>query len=156
MTIKFYTDGACSKNPGIGGWAIAYLIDGKCKTLSGREKDTTNNRMELTAFLKALQQIIILSKHKNYDYELYSDSAYVVNTVNEGWLTKWVVNGWKTKAGKEVKNKDLLLLVDKCLALIKQKEIKLSIIKVKGHSGNEFNELVDKIAKVEVNKLKEK
>lgn len=147
MLIKVYTDGACSKNPGPGGWAMVFNFDNECKTVVGNEKETTNNRMELTAVMKALEKMNILSKHKNYEYELFSDSAYVVNSINSCWLTKWKLNGWKTTAGSDIKNKDLWLKVDEYLKALKQKGVKLSIIKIKGHAGHTFNELVDKLAK---------
>lgn len=147
MLIRVYTDGACSENPGPGGWAMVFNFDDECKTDAGMEKETTNNRMELTAVMKALQKMEQISKHRNHDYELYSDSAYVVNSINNCWLTKWKLNGWKTTTGSDIKNKDLWLNVDNCLRNLQHKNINLKIIKIKGHAGHTFNELVDKLAK---------
>lgn len=149
MKIRIYTDGACSGNPGPGGWAMVFNTDDKCKTYSGYEVETTNNRMELLAFLKCLEKIY-KSKHKsNNVYEIYSDSAYVVNGINRGWLYNWKMNGWKTKTGEDIKNKDLWEQVESYVSAFKVDKTAVSVIKVKGHAGNTFNELVDKLAKKE-------
>lgn len=147
MLVRVYTDGACSKNPGPGGWAMVFNFDKVCMINTGREKETTNNRMELTAVMKALEKMDALSKHKNHEYELYSDSAYVVNSINNCWLVKWKMNGWKTTKGSDIKNKDLWLKIDKYLKNLRQKNVKVTIIKIKGHAGHTFNELVDKLAR---------
>lgn len=147
MLVRIYTDGACSENPGPGGWAYVFNSEEECKTNAGYELSTTNNRMELMAVLNALNKIEDISKHKNNEYEIYSDSAYVVNSINNCWLTKWKLNGWKTTQGSDIKNKDIWLKIDALLKNIRQRNIKLTIIKVKGHAGNTFNELVDKLAR---------
>lgn len=147
MLIRIYTDGACSENPGPGGWAYVFNSEEECKTNAGYELSTTNNRMELMAVLNALNKIEDISKHKNNEYEIYSDSAYVVNSINNCWLTKWKLNGWKTTQGSDIKNKDIWLKIDALLKNIRQRNIKLTIIKVKGHAGNTFNELVDTLAR---------
>lgn len=154
MKIKIYTDGACSGNPGIGGWAVLFLTNKKSIPLSGGEKDTTNNRMELYAVIKALKTIINSKKSNIPVFELYSDSAYVVDAINKNWIYNWKMNGWKTKTGDEVKNKDLWLKLLDCLNKIKTNNIALEIIKVKGHSGNSFNDRVDALAKLEILKIK--
>ena len=154
MRIRIFTDGACSENPGPGGWAVVFNTESKCLTISGNERMTTNNRMELKAVIEAFRKI--LSKHRNnIDYELYSDSAYVVNSINNGWIDKWQQNNWKTTKNEDVKNRDLwkelLILKNKAKAL----GIYIRVIKIKGHAGNTFNELVDKLAKEESIKAKE-
>lgn len=148
MKVRIFTDGACSENPGPGGWAVVFNTASKCMTISGNEKLTTNNRMELKAVIEAFKRA--LSKNQNdTEYELYSDSAYVVNSINNGWIGKWQQNNWKTTKGDDVKNKDLweelAALMSKTLSL----GIYIKIIKIKGHTGNTFNELVDRIAKEE-------
>ncbi len=156
MKVRIFTDGACSENPGPGGWAVVFNTADKCKTISGNEKNTTNNRMELKAVIEAFRRIIRREKcfAPKSEYDIYSDSAYVVNTINRNWHETWQVNGWKTTKGDEVKNKDLweqyLKLHYEALRL----EIVITINKVKGHSGNTFNELVDKLAKEESIKAK--
>ena len=154
MKIRIFTDGACLGNPGPGGWAAVFNSENKCSTISGNEKMTTNNRMELKAVIEAFKKI--LKSRKINEYELYSDSAYVVNSINNDWINKWRQNNWKTTKGDDVKNKDLwsqfLMLED----LARSNGIHITIIKIKGHVGNTFNELVDKLAKEESAKAKEK
>ena len=135
--VVIYTDGACSGNPGAGGWA-AILIgeNNKKKTISGGESQTTNNRMELMAVIESLKQL-----KKTCSVELYSDSAYVVNAFELGWLKQWKSNGWKTSSKGEVKNIDLWQELD---YLIQKHEVHFN--KVKGHADNEFNNLCDKLA----------
>ena len=152
MKIKVYTDGACSDNPGPGGWGAIFLLDDELKSISGHESKTTNNRMELMAIVETLRTIV----NELYEntgcklYELYSDSAYVVNSVNGGWINRWLLNGWKTTRGEDIKNKDLwreyIQYVDECM----DKNIIVKLTKVKGHSGDTFNEYVDELAKKEV------
>lgn len=152
MIVKMYTDGACSGNPGPGGWAVIVNTEKKCEKYSGGEPDTTNNRMELTAVLECLKKVLE-NKESNIDFEVYSDSAYVVNAINNKWLRSWKESGWKTKQGDKVKNADLWVEVDNTLRRITEEKKKLSIHKVKGHSGNVFNELCDKIARNEANNV---
>lgn len=153
MLIRIYTDGACSDNPGPGGWAAVFTKEEELSELSGYEVNTTNNRMELMAVVKSLRQLI--KEHvKENEYELYSDSAYVVNTINNNWIEKWALNGWRTTRGEDIKNKDLWLKYLKFIGKIKSKNIKLKVLKVKAHSGDTFNEYVDRLAKDEVIKAK--
>lgn len=153
MLIRIYTDGACSDNPGPGGWAAVFTKKEELIQLSGYEVNTTNNRMELTAVVESLKQLI--KEHaKENEYELYSDSAYVVNTINNNWIERWALNGWKTTRGESIKNKDLWLIYLKLIGKIKSDNISLKILKVKAHSGDTFNEYVDKLAKDEVIKIK--
>lgn len=140
--VTIYTDGACSGNPGKGGWG-AILMCGKLrKEISGGELETTNNRMELTAPIEALK---LLKKPCNV--KVYSDSAYLVNAFVQGWIYNWQKNGWKTADKKDVKNRELWEEIYKFTKIHK-----IEWIKVKGHSDNEFNNLCDKMA---VNAIKE-
>ena len=146
MQIRVYTDGACSGNPGPGGWAMVVNTDKQCKTYGGYAIQTTNNRMELTAVNQSLKMI---SKHKvdGDVFEIYSDSAYVINAITKKWLHGWLTNGWKTKTGNDIKNRDLWEQTNKYLQLIENVGVKVSFIKIKGHAGNTFNEMVGKLAK---------
>tara|TARA_Y100000114_G_scaffold141060_1_gene146457 strand:- start:216 stop:638 length:423 start_codon:yes stop_codon:yes gene_type:complete len=138
--ITIYTDGACSGNPGKGGWGSLIIKNNNVSEYYGGENETTNNRMEMTAVIQALN---ICKEDK--DISLYTDSKYIINGVN-GWLSKWKTNNWKTSSKKDVKNKDLWikldqLLIDKC--------IKFNF--VKGHSGDIYNEKADQLAKYGIN-----
>lgn len=141
--ITIYTDGSCSGNPGAGGWGAVLIYNGKEKRISGGENPTTNNRMELTAPISALSAL-----KEPCEVELYSDSAYLVNAFNNGWLNSWQINGWRTSDKKDVKNADLW---QKLLELCKIH--KVEFIKVKGHSDNEYNNICDKLAVEETQKL---
>ena len=136
MKYEIYTDGACSGNPGPGGWGAVILGEDKNqKNISGNEKDTTNNRMELMATIMALEEI-----RTNSEVIIYTDSKYVKNGITE-WIKKWEKNGWKSANKKPVKNKDLWVKLDN---LCKDNEI---IWKwVKGHSNNKYNNLADVLA----------
>ena len=134
--IKIYTDGSCLKNPGNGGWAAIINIDNQIKKISGSVKDTTNNKMELMAPIKALQEV-----KEQKPIEIYTDSQYVKLGIT-GWIHKWIKNNWQTSKKEPVKNKDLWMeLYD----LTKSHEIKW--IWVKAHAGNRLNEEVDLLAK---------
>ena len=136
MKYKIYTDGACSGNPGPGGWgAVIFDQDNKQKNISGSEKNTTNNRMELLAAIMSLKKI-----KTNSEVVIFTDSIYVKNGITE-WMKNWKKNGWKNSSKKPVKNKDLWVKLDKlCEANI------VSWKWVKGHSTNEFNNLADELA----------
>ena len=158
MKVRIFTDGACSENPGPGGWAVVFNSASKCHTISGNEKLTTNNRMELRAVIEAFKRIIAKEKKlkmSDFTYEIYSDSAYVVNTINNHWIEAWQKNNWQTTKCEDVKNRDLWEEFSKLRKEAKQLGILIDLIKVKGHSGNTFNELVDKLAKEESIKAKE-
>lgn len=144
-TLHIYTDGACSGNPGPGGYAIVWEEDGKWKTLTGFDVDTTNNRMELTAAKEALK--IALSRialGETTYVEICTDSSYVYNAIDQDWLSVWVANKWKNKANKPVKNSDLwktiICLLDKPLAKF------VTFEKVRGHADNDGNNRADKLA----------
>ena len=135
MKFKIYTDGACSGNPGKGGWA-AVILDGKNQSsISGSENKTTNNRMELMAPIMALKKI----KTKS-EITIYTDSRYVKDGITE-WIKKWKLNDWKSSNKKPVKNKDLWVKLDNCC----QKH-DVSWKCVKAHAGNKLNNLVDELA----------
>ena len=133
--ITIYTDGACSGNPGKGGWGAVLIYRDKQEYLSGSAILTTNNRMELTAAIEALKAV----KKSNY-IELYTDSQYVKNGINL-WIINWKKNGWKTANKKEVANKDLWIELDKYAT-----HHNITWFWVKGHSGNRYNEIADNLA----------
>lgn len=143
--VEIYTDGACSGNPGIGGYAAILMYNGHEKEISGVEQDTTNNRMELTAVIEGLNRL-----KEPCEVNLYSDSAYVVEAFLQGWVYSWGLNGWRTANNKEVKNIDLW---KKLLEL--NKIHKITFVKVKGHSDNQFNNRCDKLATGEIKKFAE-
>lgn len=148
MKLRIFTDGACSENPGAGGWAALFTEKEKFKMIGGNEICTTNNRMELTAVVEGLK---VAARQKKYDkIEVHSDSAYVVNAVNKKWIDKWKSNGWKTSQKEDVKNRDLWEQLDLLLSISD-----VEFIKVKGHAGNTFNEMCDKRAREEVLKAKD-
>ena len=158
MKVRIFTDGACSENPGPGGWAAVFNTAAKCSTISGNEKMTTNNRMELKAVIETLKKIILReSCHECNlnDYDIYSDSAYVVNTINNNWIETWQSNNWKTTKGDDIKNRDLWEEFVKLKRIVAKMQINVTISKIKGHAGDTFNELVDKLARAESMKAKE-
>ena len=137
MSIEIYTDGACSGNPGIGGWGAVILIEGKKPLhLHGGSNQTTNNQMELTAAIEVLKYF-----PRPQEIKLFTDSKYVMNGI-ESWIINWKKNGWKTSSKKPVKNKILWEELDK---QIKKHEIKWNW--VKGHAGNHHNEMADILAR---------
>ena len=136
MKYIIYTDGACSGNPGPGGWGAVILDqNNNQKNISGRVKNTTNNRMELMAPIMALKEI-----SSNSEIVIYTDSTYVKNGITE-WIKKWKKNGWKNSKNEQVKNKDLWMKLDFCCE-------KNNIIWkwIKGHSINKYNNLADQLA----------
>ena len=135
MKIKVYTDGACSGNPGKGGWAAIILKGNDQSSVSGRENNTTNNRMELMAPIMALRQI-----KKHSEITIYTDSKYVKDGITE-WIKKWKLNNWVSASKKPIKNKDLWIKLDNLC----QKH-KIIWKWVKAHAGNKMNDLVDKLA----------
>ena len=141
--VIIYTDGACSGNPGPGGWGSILMYKDVKKEISGNQKNTTNNIMEITAVLEALK----LLKYP-CNVTIYSDSAYVVNCFNQGWIYNWIKKGWKTANKEPVKNKELW---EKLYNLTKIHNV--TFVKVKGHSDNEFNNRCDELARGEIIKL---
>ena len=141
--ITIYTDGACSGNPGPGGWGAVLIYNGHEKQISGGSKDTTNNIMELTAVIEALNMLKFPC-----NVELYSDSAYVVNAFNQNWIDGWKKNNWKNSKKEEVKNRDLW---EKLIELTTKHNVKF--IKVKGNADNKYNNLCDELARGEISKM---
>ena len=144
MTTNVYTDGACSENPGIGGWGVVIQINSrKLVYLNGGSLKTTNNQMELTAAIEALKYFTDLST-----INLFTDSKYVKEGINT-WILKWKKNGWKTASKKEVKNKGLWIELDEQIA-----QHNINWFWVKGHMGNINNEKADVLARkfIEENK----
>ncbi len=141
--VTIYTDGACSGNPGPGGWAAILIYGDSKKEISGGNKKTTNNIMELTAILEGLKALKF-----ECDVEVYSDSAYSVNAFNQGWIYNWIKKGWRIADGSPVKNKEIW---QEIYELTKKHNVKF--IKVKGHSDNEFNNRCDELARKEIEKL---
>ena len=136
MKYTIYTDGACSGNPGPGGWgAVIFDNDNKQKNISGSEENTTNNRMELSAAIMALKEV-----NTNSEITIYTDSTYVKNGITE-WVIKWKENGWKNSNKEPVKNKDLWEKLDN---LCEQNTINWKW--VKGHASNKYNNLADELA----------
>jgi len=138
--IKIYTDGSCLENPGDGGWAAIIIFDKQKKIISGNQKNTTNNRMELLAPIEALKTLKI-----NSEIEIITDSKYVKLGITE-WINNWKKNGWKTANKKKVKNIELWKELD---SLVENFNIKWSW--VKGHSTDQLNNEVDLIAKKAAN-----
>jgi len=134
--IVIYTDGGCRGNPGIGGWGVWLRYGDHDKKLKGSEVETTNNRMELTAAIKALEAI----KSSNIAIDLYTDSKYVMTGINQ-WIVKWKSSGWKTANKKAVKNLDLWRTLDKL-----NQDHNVEWHWVKGHSGDEGNDMADELA----------
>lgn len=137
MSLKIYTDGSCLGNPGAGGWAAVIVDANNHRTeICGGEEHTTNNRMELTAAIKALEKI-----RAGTSAELFTDSSYLKNAITNSWLINWKRKGWVTATGSSVLNKDLWLVLDD---LISTRAVRFNW--VKGHAGNFYNERCDELA----------
>lgn len=141
--VTIYTDGACSGNPGPGGWAAVLIYQDTKKEIYGGKKETTNNEMELTAALQGLK----LLKYP-CEVDLYSDSAYLVNGFNQGWIYNWQKNNWHTANKEPVKNQEIWQDI---YALTKIHKVKF--IKVKGHSDVELNNRCDELARKAIQEL---
>lgn len=144
--IEIFTDGACLGNPGPGGWAAILKFGEHEKEISGFEPETTNNRMELTAVIKALEKL-----KEPCEIHLYSDSKYVCDTISKGWAENWRANGWHKGDRKPALNVDLW---EKVLLLIENNRISISW--VKGHSGHPENERCDELALTQAEKIKKR
>ena len=140
--VTIYTDGACTGNPGTGGWAAVLQYGDKTRELSGGEAQTTNNRMELLAAISALELL-----KEPCEVALYTDSQYLCNAINKGWLKGWKAKGWKRKEG-ELKNPDLWQRLDALLATHA-----VTFFWVKGHADNAFNNRCDALAVAEREKF---
>lgn len=141
-TVNIYTDGACSGNPGPGGWAAILMYGEHKKEISGGEAQTTNNRMELMAVISALEML-----KESCRVELYSDSKYVIDALDKGWAKSWEKNGWKRKSGPAL-NPDLW---DRLLTLYETHQVNLHW--VKGHAENPYNNRCDELAVAESRKF---
>lgn len=138
MNYKIYTDGSCLGNPGAGGWAAVIVdADNRREEIFGGDAHTTNNRMELTAAIRALEKV-----SDGSNVELFTDSSYLKNAFTNGWLVKWKRNGWKTANKNPVLNRDLWLALD---ALISSRAVRFNW--VKGHAGHFYNERCDTLAR---------
>lgn len=146
--IIIHCDGACSGNQfnhNTGGWGAILKYGAKVREVYGGEHNTTNQRMELTACIRALEQV----KSGNYDIFVYTDSAYLINCMQKKWYSTWQKNGWKTVSKKPVENRDLW---EKLLSLVSKYEV--NFIKVAGHSGDELNERADELARKGIEDIK--
>ena len=141
--VIIYTDGACSGNPGPGGWGAILMYKENKKEISGGKNNTTNNIMELTAAVEGLKLLKYPCKVK-----LYSDSAYLVNGFKQGWIYNWQKNNWKTAGKEPVKNKEIW---EELYNLTKIHDVEF--IKVKGHSDNEYNNRCDELARNAIKNL---
>ncbi len=141
--VTIYTDGACSGNPGPGGWGAILMYKDNQKEISGGMKNTTNNIMELTAVIEGLKMLKF-----ECEVDLYSDSAYVVNGFKQGWIYNWVKNNWKTANKEPVKNKEIW---EELYNLTKKH--KVNFIKVKGHSDNKYNNRCDELARQAIKQI---
>ncbi|MBX5436813.1 MAG: ribonuclease HI [Alicyclobacillaceae bacterium] len=135
--VTIYTDGACSGNPGPGGWAAILLYDGHVKEICGGDPETTNQRMEITAAYEALRCL-----KEPCDVVIHSDSAYLVNCFRQRWYDTWVRNGWRNSRGEPVQNRDLWE------ALLQEAgKHHTTFAKVRGHAGDRWNERCDELAR---------
>lgn len=135
--VKAYTDGACSYNPGPGGWAAVLLYKGHEKAISGYEPETTNNRMELRAVLEAF-----LALKEPCEVHVYTDSAYIHNAFEKGWIDRWQRNGWKSASKQPVENQDLWK------GILEASGTHRTVYnKVKGHAGDKYNTMCDELAR---------
>lgn len=150
--MRIYTDGACSQgSTQNGGWAVVVLNRENeiVESFSGGKKETTNNEMELTAFLNALK---IALESKEDEITIITDSAYIYNAVTQGWLESWKTRGWKRPKNKELAHKEMWIKVDYYISMIKDAAI-LDFVQVRGHSTNRGNNLTDELAVMERDKL---
>ncbi len=144
--VEIYTDGACSGNPGTGGWAAVLLYNGHKKEISGAQFDTTNNRMELTAIIEGLKML-----KEPCRVTVYSDSAYSVDPFLKNWIDGWIMRGWRTASKDDVKNVDLWQ------TLLDLKHVhEVEFVKVKGHSDNELNNRCDLLARTAIKQINPK
>ena len=141
--VVIYTDGACSGNPGPGGWAAVLIYNNVQKELSGGSRSTTNNVMEVTAVIEALKAL----KYP-CEVELYSDSAYVVNSFDKGWIYNWMKNNWQTSSKEPVKNRELW---EELYKLTKIHKVHFN--KVKGHADVKYNNRCDELARAAIKNL---
>ena len=144
--VTIYTDGGCSGNPGPGGWGVVVIFNGEARQLSGSKKNTTNNRMELTAAINALSIVKNTKEFSGIPITLNIDSQYVKNGITV-WIKNWKQKGWKTADKKPVKNQDLWIQLDEL-----NSALNVSWNWVKGHAGIEYNEICDQLCQKEIAK----
>ena len=144
--ITIYTDGGCSGNPGPGGWGVVVIFNGEARQLSGGEKNTTNNRMELTAAINALSIVKNTKEFSGFPVQINIDSQYVKNGITV-WIKNWKLKGWKTADKKPVKNQDLWIQLDEL-----NSALNVHWNWVKGHAGIEYNEVCDQLCQKEIAK----
>ncbi len=142
--VTVYTDGACSGNPGPGGWGAVLMYEDKHKEIYGGEPNTTNQRMEIKAVIEALRALKVI----DWEVTVYSDSAYVVNAFKQNWIENWQRNGWKNSKKEAVANQDLW---KELIPLMQRNRVHFE--KVKGHAGNTWNERCDQLARQGVTEL---
>ena len=142
--VTIYTDGACSGNPGAGGWGAILMFGNRKKEISGYDENTTNNIMEITACIKALECL-----KEPCEVDIYSDSAYVVNAYQQGWMDKWKTNGYRNANKKSIANAELWQKLDDFNFIHA-----ITFHKVKGHADNEYNNRCDTLATGEIAKHK--
>lgn len=145
-SVKIYTDGACSGNPGPGGYAAIIIYNDVEKEVTGAKLNTTNNQMELLAAIKGLEAL-----KQSCNVELYSDSSYLVNAYNNKWIDNWKKNNWKNASKQPVKNKELWERLEKLGSIHN-----IKYIKVKGHSNNEYNNRCDTLAVNAIKKIEKR
>lgn len=146
--VIIYTDGGCSGNPGPGGWGVVVIYKGEARELSGGEKNTTNNRMELTAAINALSVVKNTPEFKNLPVIVNIDSQYVKNGITV-WINNWKLKNWRTSDKKPVKNQDLWILLDEL-----NSSLNVKWNWVKGHAGIQYNEICDQLCQKEIAKNK--
>lgn len=146
--VTIYTDGGCSGNPGPGGWGVVVIYNGEARELSGGEKNTTNNRMELTAAINALSVVKNTPEFKNLPVTVNIDSQYVKNGITV-WIKNWKLKNWRTSDKKPVKNQDLWILLDEL-----NSSLNVKWNWVKGHAGIQYNEICDGLCQKEIAKNK--
>ncbi len=144
--VTIYTDGGCSGNPGPGGWGVVVIFNGEARQLSGGEKNTTNNRMELTAAINALSIVKNTKEFSALPITVNIDSQYVKNGITV-WIKNWKLKGWKTADKKPVKNQDLWIRLDEL-----NSSLDVNWNWVKGHAGIEYNEICDQLCQKEIAK----
>lgn len=150
--VRMFTDGACSSNPGPGGYAAIINYPSGTKTISGFEENTTNNRMELKAVIMGMNEVLnmIYQGEEVKELEIISDSAYVINAINQNWIENWERNNFKNAKGESIKNVDLWGYLKENLITFDFIKVVVKFIKIKGHNGNCFNEMADEVAKGEI------
>lgn len=150
--VRMFTDGACSCNPGPGGYAAIINMPEENVIVSGYEENTTNNRMELKAVIMGINKVLEMIYQGNdiRKLEIISDSAYVINALNKNWLKNWKRTNFINAKGESIKNVDLWSTLEEQLIILEFIKVELCFTKIKGHNGHYFNEMADDVAKNEI------